>query len=272
MDYRDLILNWLFPFCFGACVGSFLNVCIYRIPIGRSVVHPGSHCAVCGAPIPWWNNLPILSWFILRGRAACCGTRIDFRYALVEALTAGLFVALWRSYGLHTPWLAVIYLVFTCGLIAATFIDFDYFIIPDRITLGSCVLGLAVSAAYPQLHHSGSVWGGLVQGLIGMVFGGGLLLGVSVIGRIIFRKEAMGMGDVKFLAGMGAFLGWQSVPFILAVSSLIGSVFGITLMILSGRRWGVRIPFGPYLALAALIWILGGSKWMAAYLDYIGGR
>ena len=271
MDYRDIILNWLSPFCIGACVGSFLNVCIYRIPIGKSVVHPGSHCAACGAAIPWWNNLPILSWFILRGRSACCGTRIDFRYALVEALTAGLFLALWQKYS-TTPLLAGIYLLFTCGLIAATFIDFDYFIIPDRITLGSCVAGLVLSALYPRLQGEISIWGGLLKSLIGLVFGGGLLLAVSIFGKIIFRKEAMGMGDVKFLAGMGAFLGWQSVPFIVAVSSMIGSVFGIALMMVSGRRWGVRIPFGPYLALAALIWILGGNKWMGMYLEFLAGR
>ncbi|MDR0533694.1 MAG: prepilin peptidase [Verrucomicrobiales bacterium] len=272
MDYRDLILNWLFPFCIGACIGSFLNVCIYRIPLGKSVVHPGSHCAACGSPIRWWNNLPIFSWFILRGRSACCGTRIDFRYALVEALTAGLILVLWQCYGLTDPWLALIYILFTCGLIIATFIDFDYFIIPDRITLGSCVAGLLLSAVYPQLQQVSSPLAGLGRSFIGLVVGGGLLWAVAIIGRLVFRKEAMGFGDVKFLAGMGAFLGWQSVPFIVAVSSLIGSVFGIGLMLMSGRRWGVRIPFGPYLALAALVWVLGGSKWMYWYLDMLAGR
>lgn len=272
IDIRDLLLNWIFPFCIGACIGSFLNVCIYRIPLGKSIVYPGSHCASCGAPIPWWHNVPIFSWFILRGRAACCGTKVDFRYVLVEALTAGLILVLWRYYGEESPWLALVYIVFTCGLVIATFIDFDHFIIPDRITLGGCVLGLVLSATCPELQHTNSVVGALLRSLIGLLAGGGLLLAISIIGRIVFRKEAMGMGDVKFLAAMGAFLGWQSVPFIIAVSSLVGSVFGIGLMIVSGRRWGVRIPFGPYLALAALIWILGGIQWMCWYLNMLAGR
>jgi leader peptidase (prepilin peptidase)/N-methyltransferase len=272
MDYREIILHWLFPFCLGACVGSFLNVCIYRIPIGRSVVTPGSHCAACGAAIPWWNNLPILSWFILRGRSACCGTKIDFRYALVEALTALLFTVLWWYHGAASPSAAVIYMVFAAALLVATFIDFDYFIIPDRITLGSCAAGLALSAAFPVLQGESSWSAGLLRSFIGLVVGGGLLWAVAIIGKLVFRKEAMGFGDVKFLAGMGVFLGWQSVLFIVAVSSLIGSVCGVALMVASGRRWGLRIPFGPYLALAAVIWMLGGSRWMAWYLEFLSRR
>ncbi|MDR1145732.1 MAG: prepilin peptidase [Verrucomicrobiales bacterium] len=271
MDYREIILHWLFPLCVGACVGSFLNVCIYRIPLGKSVVAPGSHCAACGAAIPWWRNLPVLSWFVLRGRAACCGTRIDFRYALVEALTAALTVTLWRYYA-ATPVLAVIYLTFTAALIVATFIDLDYFIIPDRITLGACVAGLALSVAVPELHGAASWSAGLLRGALGLVCGGGLLLAVALLGRLIFRREAMGLGDVKLLAGMGALLGWQSVLFIIAVSSLIGSVFGLGWMLVNGFRRGLKIPFGPYLALAALLWLLGGSQWMARYLAYLAGR
>jgi leader peptidase (prepilin peptidase)/N-methyltransferase len=204
MDARDLILHWLFPLFTGACVGSFLNVCIYRIPLGRSVVRPGSHCAACGAPIPWWRNLPVLSWFILRGRAACCGTRIDFRYALVEALTAALFVTLWQRYAV-LPWLAAIYLLFVCGLIVATFVDLDHFIIPDRITLGGGVLGVLLSALYPQLHHTHLMWQGLWLGLAGLAAGGGLLLVIALAGSVIFRQPPpLGRADsLRAVSGAG---------------------------------------------------------------------
>jgi leader peptidase (prepilin peptidase)/N-methyltransferase len=251
-------------------MGSFLNVCIYRLPLGRSVVTPGSHCAACGAAIPWWHNLPVVSWFILRGRAACCGTRIDFRYALVEALTAALTLTLWRVHGAAAPAAAVIYIVFTAALLVATFIDFDYFIIPDRITLGCCGAGLALSAAFPQLHDAASWPAGLWQSFLGLVTGGGLLWAVALVGRLVLRREAMGLGDVKLLAGMGAVLGWQAVLFIVAVSSLIGSVCGLAALTVTGWRRGMKIPYGPYLALAAVLWLLGGRRVMEWYAGVLG--
>ncbi|MDR2462733.1 MAG: prepilin peptidase [Verrucomicrobiales bacterium] len=272
IELRDIIVHGLPPFFIGACVGSFLNVCIYRIPLGKSVVTPGSRCAACGAGIRWWNNLPILSWFLLRGRAVCCGTRIDFRYALVEALTAGLFLALWRCYGVTAPWLAVIYMVFVAALVVATFIDFDYYIIPDRITLGCCVAGLSLSAAAPELHGAVSWSAGLLRSAAGLITGGGLLWAVAVVGRRVFRKEAMGFGDVKFLAGMGALLGWQAVVFIVAVSSLAGAACGIMVMMVSGWRRELRIPYAPYLALAAVVWVLGGWRVMAWYSEFLIGN
>ena len=253
-------------FLIGSCIGSFLNVCIYRIPLGRSIVHPGSHCAACGAEIPWHHNIPVLGWFLLRGKAACCGTRIDLRYPVVEFLTALAITVLWNFY---PPLIALAYVVFVCGLIVATFIDFDHYIIPDRITLGGCLAGLFFSTLLPRLQDQSTHWQGLVHSGYGLLLGGGLLFLIAVAGAVILKKEAMGMGDVKFLAAMGAFLGWQAPIFIITVSSLLGSVFGIALMLRKQRRWGLKIPFGPFLALAAGIWLLGGKQWMAAYISYV---
>jgi len=247
----------------GACIGSFLNVCIYRIPLNKSVVHPGSHCAACGAPIPWFLNLPVLGWFILNGKTACCGTRLDLRYAMVEALTAILFAWIWL---LYPPLTAAIHLLVVCALIVATFIDIDHFIIPDRITLGGCVAGLVVSTIYPPWQGRSSPLHGFLASFEGLLLGGGLLLFIAICGRLILRKEAMGMGDVKFLAALGAFLGWKAPLFIIAVSSLCGSIIGISLMLRRQKRWGLKMPYGPCLALAALIWQLGGHLWMAQYL------
>jgi len=140
------VLQAVIAFVVGACVGSFLNVCVYRIPLNRSVVHPGSHCAACGAPIPWYFNIPIVSWLVLRGRAACCGTKIDARYWLVELAVAVLFMALWLRY---PPIEAVIYAIMMSGLTAACLIDLDHYIIPDRFTLGGCVAGFLACAIHP---------------------------------------------------------------------------------------------------------------------------
>ncbi len=253
-------------FALGACVGSFLNVCIYRIPLDRSIITPGSQCAACGAPIPAQHNIPIASWFLLRGRAACCGTRIDARYWMVELLTGLLFVALWWKY---PPALFAAYALFTAGLIAASGIDLDHFIIPDRFTLGGCVAGLVCSALVPALHEQTTAWTGLTEGLRGAAVGAGALGAIAWVGRKLFGQEAMGMGDVKLMAAFGSFLGAWSTAFILPVSSLIGSVVGLTLMATGRSAWKSRIPYGPFLAAAAILWMLRGREWTDAYLAHV---
>lgn len=262
MEYAELAI----VFVLGASIGSFLNVCIYRMPLDRSVVHPGSHCAACGSPIPWRHNIPILSWLLLRGRAACCGTRIDARYALVELLTGVMITALWHQYN---PAYAVVWSVVVCGLIVASFIDFDHFIIPDEISLGGALLGVVLSTAMPELHGKATHWGGFLSSVIGLIVGGGGLMMVAIAGLIILRKEAMGMGDVKLMAAFGAFYGWTAPPFILAVASLVGSVAGMMILMQQKRMWGVRMPFGPYLALAGVYWLFGGREWMIEYLRFV---
>lgn len=268
-------LDWHHPifgvatFLVGLCLGSFLNVCIYRIPLGRSVVWPGSHCAPCGMSLKWWYNLPVLSWLGLRGRCACGLTRISPRYCWVEFGAAVLMVALWWKFPAA---LLAIYAVFVLGLLTASLIDCDHFIIPDGLSLGGIVAGLGFSLLYPPLQGESVWWLSGLKSLGGAVVGGGLLWGVAILGRWVFRKEAMGWGDVKLLAAMGAFLGWEAVLFTVAMASILGSVLGGVALLRGGQSWAGRIPFGPYLSAAAAIWVLGGSQWLAWYwnsLDHL---
>jgi leader peptidase (prepilin peptidase)/N-methyltransferase len=260
------IFNYLAPFLIGACLGSFFNVCIYRMPLGRSIVHPGSHCSACGTPLPWTQNIPIFAWFFLRGRAACCGARLDFRYALVEILTAALFTVLWNHY---PPMLAVIYCALTGALIVGSFIDLDYFILPDEITVGGIVAGFLLCFLVPEMQGTESRWQALKLSAIGAGVGFGVLWLIAIIGTLVLRKEAMGFGDVKLLGALGAFFGWPSVPFIIAASSILGSLIGGIVLLRSRRKLGIPIPFGPFIALAALIWMLGGNDWMMEYLSFL---
>jgi leader peptidase (prepilin peptidase)/N-methyltransferase len=253
-------------FVIGACIGSFINVCVYRIPLNRSVVHPGSHCAACGAPIPWYHNLPIVSWLILRGRAACCGTKIDARYCIVELGMALLFLALWLHY---PPIEAVIYAVMLGGLIAACLIDLDHFIIPDRFTLGGCVAGFIACAIHPALMNQRTPLQGFSWSLASAVVGALFLLAIAWFGTILFKKEAMGMGDVKFLAAICAFFGASSIAWIVPLSALIGSILGLVLIFWQRGAWGTRIPYGPFLGLAAILWLFGGHDFMSAYWEHV---
>ena len=265
------LLPILIPAVFGLCIGSFLNVCIYRMPLGRSITLPSSRCFACGLVLPWWRNIPVFSWLAQRGRCGCGMVKLTARYPLVEILTAIWFTAVWHFHGHEIP-LAAIHTAFGCALIVAAFIDIDHFIIPDEISLGGCLAGLLAGALYPQLHAVHSWWGGLGLSLVGLLTGGGGLLIIAIIGRVIMKKDAMGMGDVKLLGAMGAFLGWDAVIFIIASASMIGASFGLSMILVHRRRWGVPIPFGPYLVIGAMIWILGGSEWMAAYWDAVSVR
>ena len=247
----------LFLFAVGGCIGSFLNVCVYRIPLGRSIVRPGSACAACGAPIPAKWNLPIVSWLWLRGRAGCCGVRIDARYFWVELFSALLLPALFLHY---PPVTAAIYACFLYGLLVASQIDIDHFLIPDRFTVGGALLGLAASLAWPPLHGQATLRASFDAGLGGLFVGAFLLWLVVVIGSKALKKEAMGLGDVKLLAAIGAFLGWQAVLFVIGVSSFLGSFFGVAMLMRGRQSWGSRLPYGPFLALAALLWIFGGGE------------
>jgi leader peptidase (prepilin peptidase)/N-methyltransferase len=266
MQALELIIG-VAVFLAGMCIGSFLNVCIYRIPLGKSVVYPGSHCSACGTPLAWNHNLPVVGWLFLRGRAACCGTRIDVRYAVVELTTGLLFVGLWARF----PWpMALAYAVYCGGLIVASCIDIDHFIIPDRFTLGGAVAGMIASALVPSLHHQATAWTGFIEALRGAVVGGVMLWAVAAGGSKLLGKEAMGFGDVKLMAAFGAFLGWPATIYILVISSMIGSVFGVFLILRQQRAWGTRMPYGPFLALASLFWIFGGAVWTQNYLIWLG--
>jgi leader peptidase (prepilin peptidase)/N-methyltransferase len=266
MDWHHPLYQ-VFIALFGACIGSFLNVCIYRIPAEVDLVKRRSYCGACGTPIPWKYNIPILGWVALRGRANCCGTRIDARYWMVEVLTAFLFWWLWKNHG-ATP-LFWIYAFVTSGLMVASCIDLDYYIIPDRFTLGGCLAGFVVSMLYPQLHDQSTMWKGFVESLRGAFVGGLILFAIAKVGTWAFRREAMGLGDVKLLAAIGAFFGPWGAAFVLAASSVIGSVIGLAIIIQKRRALGLRMPYGPFISVAAVVWMMGGDLWMSRYIDHL---
>ncbi len=280
-------------FIYGAIVGSFLNVCIYRIPEERSLVTPGSTCS-CGRPIPFYHNIPILSWLILRGRAACCGARFSIRYPAIELLTGLLFLAAWLT---HPPVVAVVGMLFIAFLICATFIDLDHMIIPDRFSIGGMVLGVFLSFCFPALHGYEGLWllASIQSGMtaiIGALVGAGLVYWISVLGEIVFRKPAMGEGDIKFVGFIGAFCGWQGAVFAMFGGAMVGSLILLPLLLIGrllGRGetgeasevaagamtgsdeeeeavdFGAQVPFGPMLAIAGLIYFLGFSAYVDAY-------
>ena len=260
------LLEALASFLIGACIGSFLNVCVYRIPLNRSIVSPGSHCAACGAPIAWYNNLPVLSWLFLKGRAACCGTRIDARYPVVELGVGLLFLALWLRY---PPMEAVIYSIMCAGLVTACLIDLDHYIIPDRFTLGGCVAGFIACAIDPKLMGETTPLQGFSWSLASAIIGALTLLAIAWAGTLIFKKEAMGMGDVKFLAAICAFLGGTSITWTLPISSAVGAILGLSLIFWQRGAWGTRIPYGPFLGLAAIAWLFGGADVTHAYWSHV---
>ncbi|MFP4358278.1 MAG: prepilin peptidase [Puniceicoccaceae bacterium] len=225
-------LGWIFSFVFGAVVGSFLNVCIHRIPEGRSIVYPGSRC-VCGSPIPWYDNLPIVSWFVLRGRARCCGRRFGFRYPFVEILTASLFLLSWIT---HSVPEALCLWVFFALLVPAVFIDLDHFIIPDRFSVGGMFAGVFLSALVPELHGFANpggiaVFSGLGAAVVGALVGSAVVYWFGAIAEIVFRKEALGQGDVKLAGCFGAFCGWEGAVFSLFGGALIGTVLLLPVLV-----------------------------------------
>ncbi len=287
LHYIDQEHSWFFAtfvFIFGSLVGSFLNVCIYRIPVGKSVITPGSACA-CGQPIKWFDNIPILSWFILRGRARCCSAPYSFRYPFVEILTASLFLAAWIQ---HPHAKAACLFLLIALLICATFIDFDHMEIPDRFSIGTGILGVLLSGLVPSLHGIDEPLFALAsiksafESLIGLMIGSGLILWIALVAEKVLRKEAMGFGDVKLLGGIGAFLGWQGAVFSLFGGAVIGTVGVLiwsvakTLTRTKGQETeenegliGREMPFGPMLAAGALLYALAFHDQVDQYLSLI---
>jgi len=349
-------------FVFGSVAGSFLNVCIHRMPREESIVRPPSHCPHCGYSIPWYLNIPLITWFSLRGRCANCQAPISVRYFLVELLTAVVFAGCWLRFGHTHPMVALVYCGMISGMIAATFIDFEHFIIPDEITFGGMAVGFLTAFLVPASHldflyfrplrSSGDA---MIDSLIGMAVGGGIVYGMLRLGKLLFGRyrvvlppatrifftetavklpdqeiayeelfyrpndaiilqahsvelvdrcyqnvavrlqpkklqigedtfepenvlhmeavtsqivlprEAMGLGDVKFMAAIGAFLGWPGVLFSLAVSAFLGSLLCIPLILANKRSWSSRIPYGPYIAVSAVIWIFDGPNCVRAF-------
>ena len=237
-------------------------------PLG---VSPGSHCAACGAPIPWYNNLPIISWLVLRGRAACCGTRIDLRYWLVEVGMAFLFLAIWLQYGQTDPMAAVIYAIMISGLTAACLIDLDHYIIPDRFSLGGCVAGFIACAIHPCADGPEDAAAGLFlePGQRHRRRADAPRRGVARHAALQEGSDGHGRREVARRASARSSARPRSSGFF-PLSSLIGSVLGVALIFWQRGAWGTRIPYGPFLGLAAILWLFGGADFMHGYWHNVG--
>jgi len=236
-------------FVLGAVVGSFLNVCIWRIPQGLSIVFPASSCPQCGHSIRFYDNIPLVSYLLLRGRCRSCGERISLRYPLVEGLTALMALLLFWKFGLTLKFAAAF--LFVSALILVAFIDIDHQIIPDVISLPGIPICFLLSVFLMELPF--------MEALLGLVLGGGSLYLIAVLYELATKREGMGGGDIKLLAMMGAFLGWKSLLFILLVSSLVGAVVGISVMWAKGGDMKYAVPFGPFLSLAATAYLFVGD-------------
>lgn len=247
-------------FLFGACIGSFLNVCIHRIPLSKSVVHPGSSCPRCGAAIRAYDNIPILSWIVLGGKCRRCQAPISIRYPMVEALTGAAAWGLYAKFG-PTPTFGVL-LLFVVALIVITFIDIDHQIIPNRISLPGIPVFFLLSYWIPQ-----TTW---LDALLGILVGGGVLYAVAWVYRLVKGTEGMGMGDVKLLAMIGAVIGWQGVLFTIFVSSAAGTLVGLGIVAATRSSLKSMLPFGPFLSLGAVVYLFFGPQIIDAYLRYVG--
>ncbi|MBI5664850.1 MAG: prepilin peptidase [Nitrospirae bacterium] len=245
-------------FFFGAIIGSFLNVCIYRVPKDESIVRPASRCMSCGSPIRSYDNIPILSYIILQGKCRNCKEKLSFRYPLVEFLNAALYVLVLRTFGADSPLILAVYFLFVSVLIVIFFIDMDHQIIPNSITLPGIPIAIILGSTILPDPFSGHEVLGLKGSLAGFAAGGGLFYLVAILGKAVFKKDAMGGGDIKMMAMVGGVLGWKGVILTTFMGSLLGSVIGVSLIMLKGREWGSRIPFGPYLAAGALISLFWG--------------
>jgi len=241
---------------FGAIVGSFLNVCICRLPRGESIITPGSHCPHCQTPIRFYDNIPLVSYLLLRGKCRYCNGNVSLQYPLVEGITALSSFLLFMKFGLS--WSYLFYFIFVASLIVITGIDLFHQIIPDVISLPGIGLGLLASLIIPHLTFLNS--------LMGMLLGGGSLFLVATLYQWLFKREGMGGGDVKLLAMIGAFLGWKAVILTILLSSLIGSISGVIIMVLKGKDFKYAIPFGPFLSLGAAISLFYGEKIILWYL------
>ena len=244
-------------FAWGLCIGSFLNVCIFRLPEDQSIVRPRSSCPQCKNPIRFYDNIPIISYLLLRGRCRHCGKKIALRYPLVELLT-GLF-ALGTFLKFGPTWDSLIYFVFIAALLTITFIDLDHRIIPDVITLPGLLIFAASSLVLSDIT--------LIDSIIGVVVGGGSLLTVAWIYKMLTHKDGMGGGDIKLLAMIGAVVGWQGVLLTIFVASATGTLAGILTM-LKARQGNLKlaIPFGPFLATGALVYIFWGQSLIYWYI------
>lgn len=254
------ILN-LFSLLFGLILGSFLNVCIHRIPRKESLVRPPSACPQCNAKIRYYDNIPLIGYVVLRGKCRFCKKPIPVRYPIVELLTGLLSMSLFVKYGL-TPHYFLLFF-FTASLVIVTFIDLHHQIIPDVISIPGILVGLAAVSLFKL---NGLSW---KDSLIGMIIGGGSLFLIGVTYEWLKKKEGMGMGDVKLLAMIGAWMGYMALPYIILISSLTGIIIGGGSLLLTKKDFGNRIPFGPFLVLGTLITLFFETELRAIWFSYL---
>ncbi|MEN6332076.1 MAG: prepilin peptidase [Smithella sp.] len=247
-----MLLLGAFVFVFGAVIGSFLNVCIYRLPEQQSIARPLSQCPNCHHPIRFYDNIPLISYLILKGKCRDCGEKISWRYPLVEFITAILALLLFAEFYLTLNFL--IFFIFTAVLIVITFIDLDHQIIPDLLTLPGIPIFFLLAVFVVKVP-----W---MEAVIGLFIGGGVLLAIALGYEFITKREGMGGGDIKLLAMIGGFLGWKSLIFVLLFSSLLGAVIGVALMLIKKEDMKYAVPFGPFLSAAAVAYLFWGDAFM----------
>ncbi|MGH7165280.1 MAG: prepilin peptidase [Nitrospiraceae bacterium] len=253
------LMPYLVTFVFGAIIGSFLNVCIHRLPRRESIIWPGSHCPACSAPISPRDNVPIVSYLLLGGRCRACRARISPRYPLVELANAvGYVVILWRF---GTGWTALAYALLFSALLVIACVDLAHMIVPDLITLPGIVLGFLLAATVLPV--------GLVNSLLGILVGGGLLWLLAWASPYLFGKEGMGGGDIKLLAMIGAFLGWKPTLLTVMIAAIVGSVVGLSLIACKAMQRNQYLPFGPFLALGAILAMLFHQEVLSWYFGLI---
>ena len=291
-------------FVFGSVIGSFLNVCAHRIPREQSMIKPGSRCISCGEPIPWTLNLPVFSWLLLRGKAKCCGVRISLRYWVVEVLTGCVFAYCFLHFGANLfPEKAFVAALFASLLIGAAFTDLESFIIPDRFSMGGAVLGVFLAFCFPairlgwEMGGTAEHWSSGFDALLGMLVGSASIYWIGALAGKLLRRDALGEGDVKLLGCIGAFCGWQGALFSIFGGAFIGTIVLLPMMLLRGKPdpdeaeapdageaeddfepeiekpsqvgWGIEVPFGPFLAAAALLYHLGLHLPVDAWFDQV---
>jgi len=259
-------------FVMGCLVGSFLNVCIYRLPRGRSIASPlRSYCPSCHEPIAWYDNVPIISYALLHGQCRKCGSLISPRYWIIELLTGGVFLLVFSMLVARPESLGVVlvYLALAAALIVSTATDLELRIIPDEVSVGGMVLAPIASVVVPSLHanpyfgrsfvwfQNDGFWGPLAASLLGMAVGAGLIYGTGVLGKVVFRKDAMGLGDVKLMAMIGGLLGWKLVIVVFLMSPIFGAVVGLLQLLITGDH---HIAYGPFISLATFITMLWGDR------------
>ncbi len=265
------MLTLIFVFIFGACIGSFLNVCIYRLPRDLSLIKPRSFCPHCSKKIKWYDNFPIASFICLKGKCRFCKHKISFRYIFVEVLTALLTLLIWCQGQRQQLELVevLLRLLLTYALIVVSMVDLDLYIIPDEISYSYFFLGIALSLILPTHWGVENRFHSLFNSLLGALVGGGGLWVIGWVAKFFMKKDAMGLGDVKLMMMVGAWLGWKATVASVMIASVIGSVVGLIFIGMKRLQIESQIPFGPFLSMGAFTYMLWGEKLLKWYLKLV---